>query len=60
MVERHTDPQPVSLRHGAGRLADGDRVPVPPLPPPPPRRLRVTVLACVFVVALAVVIGALR
>ena len=35
-------------------------VPQPATPPPPSDRTRATVLACLFVVALAVVIGVLQ
>ncbi len=59
MVERDIGPsEPVSLRHGTGRLVDGDRVPVPPRPQAPPeRRLRYTVLACAAVIAVAVILA---
>ena len=64
MVERITDPhRPVQI-HGTGRLPDGQNgpcgVPQPATPPPPSDHTRATVLACLLVVALAVVIGALQ
>ncbi|SCE71859.1 hypothetical protein GA0074695_0556 [Micromonospora viridifaciens] len=60
MVERDIGPyEPVSLRHGTGRLVDGDRVPVvlPRPQAPPDSRLRYTVLACATVIALAVILA---
>lgn len=61
MVERITDPHhPVSLRHGTGRLPDGQDVPQPEPAPPVSYAERAWAALFVGIVLAAFVIGALR